>query len=211
MPSPTLSQDTTLGLADHQSQGTSSKTRRIQTYLEECAALRLASVSLSEKIIDATEKIALSFKNGGKLMTFGNGGSAADAQHIAAEFTGRFKHHREALPAIAFTSNSSELTAIANDYGFEEVFSRQIRGLAKAGDVAMGISTSGNSKNVLNGLAAARNVGARTVGLTGLRGDMQSYCDVLIAVPSDNTSFLQEIHIAIGHLICLLVEEDLFG
>ncbi len=114
------------------------------------------------------------------------------------------------MPAIALTSNSSEVTAIANDYKFEEVFSRQIRGLAKPADVAMGISTSGNSKNVLNGLAAARDMGARTVGLSGLKGHIQSYCDVLLAVPSDNTSFLQEIHIAIGHLICLLVEEDLF-
>jgi D-sedoheptulose 7-phosphate isomerase len=211
MPSPTLSQDTNLGLGDHRSHGSESKTRRIRTYLEEGAALRLSSVSLSERIIDAAETITLSFKNGGKLMTFGNGGSAADAQHIAAEFTGRFRHHREALPAIALTSNSSEVTAIANDYKFEEVFSRQVRGLGKPGDVVMGISTSGNSKNVLNGLAAARDVGARTVGLTGLKGDIQSYCDVLLAVPSDNTSFLQEIHIAIGHLICLLVEEDLFG
>jgi len=144
-------------------------------------------------------------------MTFGNGGSASDAEHIAAEFTGRFKHDRQALPAIALTSNSAELTAIANDYRFEDVFSRQLKGLAKAGDVAMGISTSGNSKNVLNGLAAARNVGAKAVGLTGSGGDMKSYCDFLISVPSDNPSLLQEVHIAIGHLICLMVEEDLLG
>jgi len=188
-----------------------SKSRRIQTYLEEGAALRLSSLSLSEKIIEAAEAITLSFQNGGKLMTFGNGGSAADAQHIAAEFTGRFRHHRGALPAIALTTNSSEVTAIANDYKFEDVFSRQVRGLAKPGDVAMGISTSGNSKNVLNGLAAAREAGGRTIGLTGLKGDIQAYCEISLAVPSDNTSFLQEVHIAIGHLICLLVEEDLFG
>jgi len=156
MPIPTIGQDTSTSSGGHQSQGPESKTRRIQTYLKEGAALRLSSVSLSDKIIDAAETIARSFKNGGKLMTFGNGGSAADAQHIAAEFTGHFRHHREALPAIALTSNSSEVTAIANDYKFEEVFSRQIRGLAKSGDVAMGISTSGNSKNVLNGLAVAR-------------------------------------------------------
>jgi D-sedoheptulose 7-phosphate isomerase len=211
MPSPTLNQETSLGLGPHQSEKAASKARRIQSYLEEGAALRLSSVSLSEKIIEASETIALSFKNGGKLMTFGNGGSAADAQHIAAEFTGRFRYHREALPAIALTSNSSQVTAIANDYKFEEVFSRQLRGLAKPVDVAMGISTSGNSKNVLNGLAAARDVGAKTIGLTGNRGTIPSHCDVLLAVPSDNTSFLQEIHIAIGHLICLLVEEDLFG
>ena len=211
MPSPSLSEETSIGLGDHRSRDSESKTRRIQTYLEEGAALRLSTVSLSEKIIDAAETIAQSFKSGGKLMTFGNGGSAADAQHIAAEFTGRFRHHREALPAIALTSNSSEVTAIANDYTFEEVFSRQVRGLARPGDVVFGISTSGTSKNVLNGLAAARDVGARTVGLTGLRGDIHTYCDVLLAVPSDKTSLLQEIHISIGHLICLLVEEDLFG
>jgi len=211
MPRLTLRKDAPIGLVDHQSPSTASKTRRIQSYLEEGAALRLSSISLSRKVIEAAESIVLSFRNGGKLMTFGNGGSAADAQHIAAEFIGRFKHDRDALPAIALASNSSQLTAIANDYSFEEVFSRQIRGLAKAGDVAMGISTSGNSKNVLNGLAAARNLGSRTIGLTGLKGEMQSYCDVLVSVPSDNTSFLQEIHIAIGHLICLLVEEDLFA
>jgi D-sedoheptulose 7-phosphate isomerase len=211
MPSPTINQETSLRLGPHQSEKTTSKAGRIQSYLEEGAALRVSSVSLSEKIIEASETIALSFKNGGKLITFGNGGSAAEAQHIAAEFTGRFRYHREALPAIALTSNSSEVTAIANDYKFEEVFSRQLRGLAKPVDVAMGISTSGNSKNVLNGLATARDVGAKTIGLTGNNRTIPSYCDVLLAVPSDNTSFLQEIHIAIGHLICLLVEEDLFG
>ena len=210
MPIPSLNQDATVAVTD-ETRSSTDKKKRIRAYLEEGAALRLATISTSDKIIDAANVIALSFREGGKLMTFGNGGSAADAQHIAAEFTGRFKRDREALPAIALSSNTSELTAIANDYRFEEIFSRQVKGLARPGDVAMGISTSGNSKNVLNGLAAARRRGARTIGLTGLGGDIQSFCDILIAVPNDSTSLLQEVHVAIGHLICLLVEEVLFG
>ncbi len=183
----------------------------IKSYLSEGASLRLSTVSLSDRIGKAAELVAEAFRNGCKLMTFGNGGSAADAQHIAAEFSGQFQIDRDALPALALTVNSSSLTAIANDYSFEEIFARQIRGLAKAGDVALAISTSGRSRNVLKGLEAAREMGAHTIGMCGSRGEMARRSDILLAVPSETTSLLQEVHIAIGHLLCLLVERDLFG
>jgi D-sedoheptulose 7-phosphate isomerase len=177
--------------------------------LEEGASLRLSSLSISQNIVAAAKAIELSFRAGGKLLTFGNGGSAADAQHIASEFSGRFRKDRDPLPAIALTTNSSDVTAIANDYGFEDVFSRQVRSLAKPGDVVIGISTSGISENVLNGLATARRIQARTVGLTGTKGKMAFYSDILIAIQSERTSLIQEVHIAIGHLLCLLVEDKL--
>ena len=183
----------------------------VESYLREGAALRISALSLSSGIVRAADIIADSFRNGGKLMIFGNGGSAADAQHIAAEFSGRFRYDRDPLPALALTVNSSAVTAIANDYEFEEVFARQVRGLAKSGDVAIGISTSGRSRNVLKGLEAARQVKGKTIGLTGQKGEMVHYSDVLLADPSETTSLLQEVHIAIGHLLCLLVEEELFG
>jgi D-sedoheptulose 7-phosphate isomerase len=183
----------------------------IQSYLEEGASIRLSTLSVSSEIVRASQAITASFRNGCKLLTFGNGGSAADAQHIAAEFTGRFRKDRDALPAIALATNASEVTAIANDYGFENVLSRQVRALAKPADTVMGISTSGSSRNVLNGLATARQLQAKTIGLTGEKGDMALFSDILIPVPSDKTSLLQEVHVAIGHLLCMLVEEELFG
>jgi len=188
-----------------------SKLRTIESYLEDGASLRRSVASISTQIFRASQLIAASFRGGYKLLTFGNGGSAADAQHIAAEFTGRFGKERNALPAIALTSNISELTAIANDYGFENVFSREVLALAKPGDIVLGISTSGTSKNVLNGLAAARDVKAKTIGLTGNGGDMGLYSDVLIAIPSNKTQLIQEAHVAVGHLLCILVEEELLG
>lgn len=190
---------------------TLSKAAVVKSYLTEGASLRLSSVSLSDRIGKAAELIVETFRNGCKLLTFGNGGSAADAQHIAAEFSGKFQKDREALPALALTANSSSVTAIANDYSFDEIFARQIRGLAKTGDVALAISTSGKSRNVLNGLEAAREMEAHTIGMCGLRGEMARYCDILLAVPGETTSLLQEVHIAIGHLLCLLVERDMFG
>jgi D-sedoheptulose 7-phosphate isomerase len=179
--------------------------------LEEGSSLRLSSLSISQDIVTAAKAIESSFRTGGKLLTFGNGGSAADAQHIASEFSGRFRKNRDPLPAIALTTNSSDVTAIANDYGFEDVFSRQVRSLARPEDVVIGISTSGSSENVLNGLAAARRIHARTIGLTGMKGKMAFYSDILIAIQSEKTSLIQELHIAIGHLFCLLVEDKLFG
>ena len=190
---------------------TRSKEAIIESYLEEGAKLRMATMALREEILRASDTIAHSFRSGGKLLTFGNGGSAADAQHIAAEFSGRFRKDRPALPAIALTVNPSALTAIANDYSYEEVFARQVLGLAREGDVVMGISTSGSSKNVLLGLDFARKAGARTIGLCGSRGEMGRHADILLAVSGETTSLIQEVHIAIGHLLALLVEEDLFG
>jgi D-sedoheptulose 7-phosphate isomerase len=179
--------------------------------LEEGASLRLSSLPISHDIVTAAKAIESSFRAGGKLLIFGNGGSAADAQHIASEFSGRFRRDRAPLPAIALSTNSSDVTAIANDYGFEDVFSRLVRSLAKAEDVVIGISTSGNSENVLNGLAAARRVHARTIGLTGMKGKIGFFSDIIIAIQSESTSLIQELHIAIGHLLCLLVEDKLFG
>ncbi|WP_200763496.1 D-sedoheptulose 7-phosphate isomerase [Nitrosophilus alvini] len=147
-------------------------------------------------------------KNGKKILIFGNGGSAADAQHIAAELTGRFKKERKGLPAIALTTDTSALTAIANDYGYEQVFARQVEALAQNGDLCIGISTSGNSENVLRGLEVAKTMGCKTIGLSGKEGGkMASLCDANIVVPSNETARIQEMHILIGHIICAAVDE----
>jgi D-sedoheptulose 7-phosphate isomerase len=147
-----------------------------------------------------------------KLLIFGNGGSAADAQHVAAEFLGRYLLERRSLPAIALTANSSATTAIANDYGFERVFARQVEGLAQPGDVALGISTSGNSENVLLGLRAARERGALAVALTGGDGGrMRDAADHVICVPAGDTPRIQEGHILVAHILCELVELEIAG
>lgn len=183
----------------------------IESHLREGAELRLRTVSIAGEIEQAAEAIARAFNSGGKLLVFGNGGSAADAQHIAAEFSGRFEANRKPLPGIALTSNSSSVTAIGNDFGFEEVFARQVRAFARPGDVVLGISTSGNSKNVLRGLTAAREIGALAIGLGGKSGAIKSHVDILLAVPAERTPLLQEMHIAVGHILCMLVEAKLFA
>ena len=183
----------------------------VAAYMNEGAELRLSTLLIQEKILEAADRIAEAFRAGHQLLLFGNGGSAADAQHIAAEFSGRFRKERDPLPAIALTVNPSAVTAIANDYDFDDIFARQVQGHATQGDVAIGISTSGTSENVLRGLRAAREAGATTVGLCGRKGRMGECSDILLAVPGETTSLLQEVHIAIGHLLALLVEEDLFG
>jgi len=198
-------------LAAKASETGNSKSATIEAYLKRGARLREQTMALSADIARAADEISNTFRKGGRLYAFGNGGSAADAQHIVAEFTGRFRKEREPLPAEALTTNSSAVTAIANDYSFEEIFARQIKALARQGDIVIGISTSGESKNVLMGLEAARKVNAKTIGLSGQKGQMKPYCDVLLSVPSDETSLIQEVHISIGHLLCLLVEENLFG
>jgi D-sedoheptulose 7-phosphate isomerase len=142
---------------------------------------------------------------------FGNGGSAADAQHIAAEFVGRFNFDRPALPALALSVNSSCVTAIGNDFGFDQVFSRQIEALGAPGDVAIGITTSGNSPNVIRAMVAARKIGLKTVGFTGSTGgQLKEAVDHCICVPSDETPRIQECHILVGHVLSQLVEETLF-
>jgi D-sedoheptulose 7-phosphate isomerase len=159
---------------------------------------------VSEILVDALER-------GNKVLLFGNGGSAADAQHIAAEFVGRFAFDRPALPAMALSVNGSSVTAIGNDYGFDRVFSRQLEALARAGDVAIGISTSGKSPNVLLALAVARKLGLHTIALTGSSGGMlRNAVDYCICVPSHETPRIQECHILVGHTISELVEQAIF-
>jgi len=151
-----------------------------------------------------------SLRSGGKLLFFGNGGSAADAQHLAAELVIRYKTDRKAIAAIALTTDSSTLTACGNDLGFDALFERQIEALGREGDVAVGISTSGKSPNVLRGLSQARKSGLRTVGLTGgSGGEMASVCDSIIKVPSAVTARVQEMHITIGHMLCVALETRL--
>jgi D-sedoheptulose 7-phosphate isomerase len=157
-------------------------------------------------------EIIAAYAKDGKVLIFGNGGSAADAQHFAGELVSRFYFDRPALSAFALTTDTSVLTAIGNDYGYEQVFSRQIQASAKAQDVVIAISTSGNSKNVLLGLAAAKERGSFTVGLTGRKGGaMREYCDVCICVPSDLTPRIQECHLIIEHAICAGIEARMFG
>lgn len=180
-----------------------------------------ASISAKQKILENGDLIAVvssvveilidAFKAGKKVLLFGNGGSAADAQHIAAEFVGRFAFDRAALPALALSVNTSCVTAIGNDYGFDLVFSRQIEALAHSGDVAIGISTSGNSPNVLRAMATAKKMGLHTVGLTGSKGNkLAGAVDHCIGVPSNETPRIQECHILIGHIISELVERAIF-
>jgi D-sedoheptulose 7-phosphate isomerase len=158
----------------------------------------------------AAEALIAAYRGGRKAIFFGNGGSAADAQHLAAEFVGRYLRERPALPALALHANSSSVTAIANDYGYDQIFSRQIQALAAPGDVAVGISTSGNSKNVIEGLSAARKMGVFTIGLTGAGGGrIRDVVDVLIAAPSKETPRIQECHVLVGHALCDAVEEAL--
>ncbi len=158
---------------------------------------------VSELLVDTVDK-------GNKVLLFGNGGSAADAQHIAAEFVGRFAFDRPALPALALSVNTSCVTAIGNDYGFDLVFSRQIEALARPGDMAIGISTSGNSSNVLHGLSTARKMGLCTVALTGCTGGkLKNAAEYCICAPSNETPRIQECHILIGHIISELVEETI--
>jgi D-sedoheptulose 7-phosphate isomerase len=146
-------------------------------------------------------------KSGNKVLIFGNGGSAADAQHIAAELTGRYKYVRRGLPCIALTTDTSALTSIGNDYGYERIFDRQVEALAVSGDVLIGISTSGNSKNVVNALKLGRELNCATIGMSGRSGgEMIDICDICIVVPSSDTPRIQEVHILVGHSICQLID-----
>ena len=158
------------------------------------------------------ELLIKAFRAGRKVVLFGNGGSAADAQHVAAELVNRFQIERDALPAIALTTDTSILTSVGNDTAFDQVFSRQVRALVQKGDVAVGISTSGNSPNVLNGILAAREKGAITLGFTGRDGGkLKDLVDICFCVPSDSTPRIQEAHITVWHAICEVVEQELFG
>ena len=179
-----------------------------------CETLSRAAddLNLRTKIYEIAEAIIAAFRDGHKLLIAGNGGSAADAQHIAGEFLSRLNFDRNPLPAIALTTDSSVLTAIGNDYGFERTFERQVRGLGRPGDVFIAISTSGRSPNVIAALKAAREGGLTTIGFTGTRGhgSMQPLCDHCLAAPAGETPLIQQIHIVAAHAICGLVEGSLF-
>jgi D-sedoheptulose 7-phosphate isomerase len=171
----------------------------------------LADETLVATIAEVSELLTTAVRKGNKPILFGNGGSAADAQHIAAEFVGRFAFNRPALPALALSVNTSCVTAIGNDYGFDLVFSRQIEALGREGDVAIGISTSGNSANVVKGLEVAKQKGLSTVALTGANGGkLKHIVDHWVGAPSDETPRIQECHILIGHIVSELVEEAIF-
>jgi D-sedoheptulose 7-phosphate isomerase len=185
---------------------------RIRAAFEDSIAAKRATLeTCAGAIAAAAERLIECFRGGHKLLAFGNGGSASDAQHLCAELAGRYVRERPGLPAIALTANTSDLTAIGNDYGYDRVFARLVEAHGRAGDVAIAISTSGNSPNVLEAVAAARQRGLKTIGLIGRGGGKLASCvDVPITVASDDTPRIQETHIAIIHVLCELVDDALF-
>ena len=186
---------------------------RAQAELRESAELKIkCAEALAEPIAKAAQMLVDCFKQGGKVMLCGNGGSAADSQHIAAEFVNRYTKDRPALASIALTTDTSNLTCIPNDSSFDAVFSRQVEALGKKGDVLIGITTSGNSPNVLRAFEAAKRLGIKTIGLLGKDGGPAAKaCDHAIIVPHNTTSRIQEMHIAVGHILCGCVDAELFG
>jgi len=185
---------------------------RVRAILEESAQVKRALADqVADAIARAADLVAESLRRGGRVLFFGNGGSAADSQHLAAEFCGRLRRERPALPAIALTANTSDLTALGNDYGFERIFARLVEAHGRAGDVAIAISTSGNSPNVLAAVDAARAAGLHTIAFTGRGGGkVAARVDLALVVPSDDTQRIQESHIAIGHVLAELVDDALF-
>lgn len=182
-----------------------------QQIAEHRRLLDVAEPELCRAATAVGDVLAAAFRDGHKLLVFGNGGSAADAQHFAAEFINRYKLERPPLPAIALTTDSSTLTSIANDYDFRDVFAKQVRALGQPGDVAIGISTSGNSQNVIEGLKAARARGCKTVALLGRSGgEAKTLADLMFVAPHDDVARIQEIHLLLEHLICEYVEHVLF-
>ena len=182
---------------------------QIKNTIAESSDSIIKSINLSEKIEESINEIVKCFSTGNKIIIFGNGGSAADAQHIVAEFIGRFQKERKSLPAIALTTDSSILTSLSNDYSYDVVFSRQCESLVSKGDVVIGISTSGKSKNVEEGIKTAKNLGAITIGLLGGEGGIISkIVDIPIIVESTNTARIQEVHRVIYHIICGIVERE---
>jgi len=182
----------------------------VEEYISESARIINNSVTLSGNIEKSILEITKTLRNGKKIVLFGNGGSAADAQHIAAELIGRFKLKRDSLPAISLTTDSSVITSIANDFSFDEIFSRQCESLVSNGDTVIGISTSGNSKNVFNGLKVSKSIGATTIGLLGNDGGIiKNIVDIPITVESSSTSNIQEAHRVIYHIICQIVESEM--
>lgn len=187
----------------------------VEIYFAESMAILQAAVddtALKRAIVDISNEIVKSLRAGGKVLFAGNGGSAADAQHIAGEFVSRLNFDRSPLPGLALTTDSSVLTAIGNDYGYADVFSRQVGGLGRKGDVFVAISTSGNSPNILKAVDVARSIGIVSVGFTGASGGKLSpACDLCLRVPSTSTPLIQQVHIVSAHLICGLVENAMFS
>jgi len=179
-------------------------------FLSHLEVINLTIETMQEKLELASLLVVETLKNGNKILLCGNGGSAADAQHIAAELTGRYKTERRGLPGIALTTDTSALTAIGNDYGYDRVFDRQVEALAQKGDLLIGISTSGNSTNIINALKVAREMGCKTLGLTGRDGGaMNELCDINLVVPSNDTPRIQEMHILFAHTICQIIDNEL--
>jgi len=179
---------------------------------EHVAAIRDLSDEHVGVLVDITNAMVNTYKNDGKVVFFGNGGSAQDAEHLAAELVGRFTMDRRSLPAMSLNINTSILTAVSNDFNYNQVFERQIEALVNSGDVVIGLSTSGDSENIIRGILKARDKGAKTIGFTGRGGGkLKGIVHILFEVPSDNTPRIQEVHITVGHIICQLVEEALFG
>ena len=197
-------------MTDAREHGVATHFQRSLAVMEQAAG----DATLRTTILAISDCITASFRNGGKLLIAGNGGSAADAQHIAGEFLSRLRFDRNPLPAIALTTDTSVLTAVGNDYGYEKVFERQIRGLGRAGDIFIGISTSGRSPNVLAALEAARKLGMTTIAFTGTAqgaNAMRALSDIVLAAPTEDTPLIQQIHITAAHAICEVVERDLFA
>ena len=190
----------------------SARIRREIAETQQVVTGLLADTALQDQVRASAELCISALKAGGKIFLAGNGGSAADAQHIAGELVSRFAFDRPGLPAIALTTDTSILTAIGNDYGYERLFARQLQALGRAGDVFIGYSTSGQSPNVLRALEEAKRLGVRSIGLTGnRRGAMVALCDLCIEVPSMSTHKIQEGHLIVGHILCGLIEDALFG
>jgi D-sedoheptulose 7-phosphate isomerase len=190
-------------------------TSMIATLLQDSISVKqqlLADQATLDQIADVAQRCIDALRTGNKIIFAGNGGSASDAQHIAAELVGRFEKDRPGLPAMSLTTNASQLTALSNDYGYDAVFSRQLQALGKEGDVFFGLSTSGNSSNVLAAVEVAKAQGLAVVGMTGeAGGKLEALCDICLKVPSSNTARIQEAHITIGHILCAQIEKVLFS
>jgi len=188
-----------------------SKKAVVTQQIRESASLCANLAGQADTVVLVAEQMTKAFRQGKKVLLFGNGGSAADAEHIACELAGKFTLFRDPLPAIALTTNTSSLTAIGNDFGYEEVFARQLRGLVARGDVVIGLSTSGASPNVIRAIEEANRRGAITVAFTGAKGKLKESARHVLSIPSTNTPRIQEAHMLAGHIICGLVEKSLFG
>jgi D-sedoheptulose 7-phosphate isomerase len=184
-------------------------TKEFEAHLE---TIKAVMGSMEAPLEEASKLMVSTLKNGNKILLCGNGGSAADAQHIAAELTGRYKTERRGLPGIALTTDTSALTAISNDYGYAKVFDRQVEALANKGDLLIGISTSGNSANIISALNTAKELGCTSIGFSGRDGgQMNEVCDINLVVPSNDTPRIQEMHILFGHTLCQIVDDAFEG